>query len=64
MDANRKKLALGTLAALELVSAAMAWRDLARRSEDQVRGKKNLWRMFIGMNPGNSLVYWAVGRRR
>jgi hypothetical protein len=64
MDANRKKLALWTLAALELMSAAMAWRDLARRSEDQVRGKKNLWRMFIGMNPGNSLVYWAVGRRR
>ena len=63
MDANRKKLVLGTLAALELVAAAMAWRDLARRSDDQVRGKKNLWRMFISMNPGNALVYWAVGRR-
>ncbi len=64
MDANRKKLVLGLLAAVELVAAAMAWRDLGRRRDDQVRGKKNLWRMFISMNPGNALVYWAVGRRR
>jgi hypothetical protein len=64
MDANRKKVFLGALAALELVAAAMAWRDLARRPDDQVRGKKNLWRMFISMNPGNALVYWAVGRTR
>jgi hypothetical protein len=64
MDANRKRLVLGALAALELVAAAMAWRDLARRPDDHVRGKKNLWRMFISMNPGNALVYWAVGRRR
>jgi hypothetical protein len=47
----------------EVVSAALAWRDLARRSDDQVRSKKNLWRAFITIHPGNSLVYSAVGRR-
>jgi hypothetical protein len=63
MDANRRKLLLGALAAIEVVAATLAWRDLARRGDDQVRGKKNLWRLFISLNPGNSLLYWAVGRR-
>ncbi|NMH96555.1 hypothetical protein [Pseudonocardia acidicola] len=47
---------------LEVISAALAWRDLTRRSDDQIRGKKNLWRAFITINPGNSLVYWVAGR--
>lgn len=47
----------------ELVSAALAWRDLKRRSDDLVRGPKKLWRVVILMNPGNSLAYWALGRR-
>jgi hypothetical protein len=48
---------------LEAVSAAIAWRDLARRSDAQVRGKKKFWRVLIAVNPGNSLAYWALGRR-
>jgi hypothetical protein len=64
MDANRKKVLLAGLAAIELVAATLAWRDLARRDDGQVRGSKNLWRLFISMNPGNSLFYWALGRRR
>jgi hypothetical protein len=46
------------------VAATLAWRDLARRNDGQVRGSKNLWRLFISMNPGNSVFYWALGRRR
>jgi hypothetical protein len=63
MDANRKKLVLGTVAAVEVMAATLAWRDLARRSDAQVRGKKALWRLFISLNPGNSLFYWVFGRR-
>lgn len=44
-------------------SAVLAWRDLSHRSDSEVRGKKNLWRIFIGMNPGNSVFYWLLGRR-
>jgi hypothetical protein len=51
------------IVAAQTVSAVLAWRDLAARSDDDVRGRKNLWRIFIALNPGNSLVYWAVGRR-
>jgi hypothetical protein len=51
------------LVAVEAISAVLAWRDLGCRSEDQVRGRKDLWCVFISINPGNSLVYWAFGRR-
>ncbi|HEY3528451.1 MAG TPA: hypothetical protein VGK78_04825 [Nocardioides sp.] len=49
--------------AVEAVSAAFAFRDLARRGDAEVRGPKLLWRLLIGMNPGNSLAYWVLGRR-
>jgi hypothetical protein len=64
MDRNPKKLALTVLAVVEVVSATLAWRDLSHRPDDQVRGNKRLWRLIISLNPGNSLFYWAVGRRR
>ncbi len=48
---------------LEVVSAVFAWRDLAQRSDGQVRGNKKLWRAAILANPGNSVAYWALGRR-
>jgi hypothetical protein len=49
--------------AVEAAAAALAYRDLAGRADDEVRGKKLVWRIFIGLNPGNALVYWLVGRR-
>jgi hypothetical protein len=49
--------------AVEVAVAVLAWRDLNHRSDDQIRGKKNAWRAFISINPGNSLLYWAFGRR-
>ncbi len=59
---SNKPLLVG-LVAVEVVSAVLAWRDLSRRSDDLVRGKKDVWRVFISINPGNSLIYWAFGRR-
>ena len=53
---------LAGLVAIETVSAVLAWRDLTSRSEAQVRGKKDLWRLLITVYPGNSLIYWAFGR--
>lgn len=59
---NRKVIL--AVVAVEAAAAALAYRDLAGRHQDQVRGPKTLWRIFIGINPGNSLLYWLVGRRR
>jgi hypothetical protein len=63
MTMNQKKLLTAVLVPIELVMAVLAWRDLAGRQEAQVRGKKNLWRAFISINPGNAVIYWLVGRR-
>jgi hypothetical protein len=57
------KPVLIAIVSVQLVSAVLAWRDLARRTDRQVRGKKKLWRILIVINPGNSFAYWAVGRR-
>ena len=29
-----------------------------------MRGPVRFWRVLITLNPGNSLLYWLVGRRR
>jgi hypothetical protein len=60
---KRGKTILGATVAAQAVSSALAWRDLAGRSEDQVRGPKNLWRVIVAINPGNSIAYWLFGRR-
>ncbi len=57
-----RPLLVGLIAA-ELISAVLAWRDLARRDDAQVRGAKSGWRVFITLNPGNSVAYWLFGRR-
>jgi hypothetical protein len=55
--------AIAALALAASVSGTLAWRDLNRRSPDQVRGSKRLWRVILALNPGNSLLYWLFGRR-
>ncbi len=62
--AKRKTILLGIIVPFEVVSAVFAWRDLARRSDEDVRGSKRFWRLFVVANPGNSMLYWLVGRRR
>jgi hypothetical protein len=59
----KKKTLLAIIVPIQVASAVLAWRDLARRSADQVRGKKGFWRVFVWLNPGNSVIYWLVGRR-
>ena len=63
MQQNVKTRLVAGLVAVEAASAALAWRDLSRRGDDQLRGSKNLWRVIIAANPGNSIAYWILGRR-
>ena len=63
MTAKRKK-ALLIIVPLEVVAAVLARRDLARRSDAQVRGSKRFWKVFVVLNPGNAVLYWLIGRRR
>jgi hypothetical protein len=61
---TRQKWLVGIIVPIQVLLAAAAWRDLARRTDDQVRGPKNLWRALAVLNPGNALLYWLFGRRR
>ncbi len=47
----------------EIALAVLAWRDLSHLSDDRVRGSRRIWRIAIIANPGNSIVYWMLGRR-
>jgi hypothetical protein len=58
-----RKQILAVLVAGEIGSAVLAWRDLDGRPDDAVRGSKRMWRIAMLANPGNSLAYWALGRR-
>ena len=60
---KRGKIVLGAVVAAQTVSSALAWRDLAQRPDDRVRGPKKLWRVIVTINPGNSIAYWLLGRR-
>ena len=64
MKGKPKKLLLGGLVLVQVVSAVLAWRDMGSRSNDQVRGSKKTWRGVIVLNPGNSFGYWIFGRER
>lgn len=60
---KRAKVVLGIVVVAQTISSVFAWRDLARRSDGQVRGPKNLWRVIVTINPVNSIAYWLLGRR-
>lgn len=60
---KRRLRVLGPVVAVQAVAAGWAYRDLARRRPDQVRGSKKMWRVLLALNSGNSILYWLFGRR-
>lgn len=61
---RRQKLVIAVVVPLEVVSAVFAWRDLSQRDDAEIHGSKRFWRLFMAMNPGNSLLYWLVAPSR
>jgi hypothetical protein len=55
---------LAALAVGHVGVKSLTWRDIRRRTDAQVRGKKKWWRTASAMNTTNSLLYFVVGRRR
>jgi hypothetical protein len=56
--------ALWALLALELVLIAAAECDIQRRSRDDIRGPKLLWRAVATQNVIGPAAYFGLGRRR
>lgn len=61
--ASKKTLVIGLVAA-QSVAGPLTLRDLSRRTPEQVRGPKWLWRIWGGTNLAGAAAYWLVGRRR
>lgn len=61
-DSRKKQIWI--VGALELVLAAVAWIDLARRPGDRVNGPKPLWAAIIAINVFGPIAYFIKGRKR
>jgi len=61
-DQQKKVIAVALVFHLTLLT--LTWRDLRRRPDAAVRGRKRLWRIAATMNTTGSLAYWLFGRRR
>lgn len=60
---TRRGRMIAIIVPIQVSLAILAWRDLNRRADSQVRGTKRIWRVFVLMNPGNAAFYWLIGRR-
>jgi hypothetical protein len=60
---DQQKKVLVVVLVLHLILARLTWRDLSRRPDAAVRGRKLVWRFASGMNTTGSVAYWLFGRR-
>jgi len=61
---QRQARLVGIAVVVQLVIGVLTLRDISRRSADQVRGPKWLWRIVGTANTSGSAAYWLFGRRR
>ncbi len=61
MTPLQKSLSIA-MAVVQLSMAGAAWRDLARRPGEQVRGPKWRWALVIGLNFFGPIAYFRRGR--
>jgi len=62
MSAGRRATTV-VMALVQVTLAAMAWRDLAHRPTEQVRGPKWRWALVIVVNFIGPLSYFRWGRK-
>ena len=59
-----QRAAVLALGCLQLLLAARAWLDLARRPAEAINGRKAFWAAIIAVNWVGPLSYFRGGRRR
>jgi hypothetical protein len=62
MNEKQKRILIVVLV-LHVFLLNLTWRDLRRRPDAAVRGKKRVWRLWSGVNTTGSVAYWLFGRR-
>lgn len=58
---QRMGIIAGAVVQISLLAAAQY--DLSHRSDDEVRGSRLFWRLFVFINFVGPLTYFAIGRR-
>jgi len=58
-----QKRAVVAAGAVEVALTMAAWRDLASRTDAQVRGSRALWAVGVLVQPVGPVAYFALGRR-
>jgi hypothetical protein len=61
---TQARAAIAALASLQISLFAAAQWDLLRRSPEEVRGSKWLWRALAFVNTFGPIAYFSMGRRR
>lgn len=59
---SSQRTTIAVAGAVQIALAASAWRDLARRPGDQVRGPKWSWAWVIAVNFLGPIAYFTAGR--
>lgn len=61
---ERQRASTVVAGSVQIVLAAVAWADLARRPANLVNGPKGVWAAIIGVNFVGPVAYFVWGRRR
>jgi hypothetical protein len=61
-SSRRRTVLLSTVVITWLVVTPFVWRDLKRRTPEQVRGSKWFWRL-ASTNLTGSIAYFMIGRK-
>jgi hypothetical protein len=60
---EKQKRILIVALVIHVIMLSLTWRDLSRRPDGAVRGKKRMWQLASLLNTSGSVTYWLFGRR-
>jgi hypothetical protein len=60
---EKQKRILSVALVIHVIMLSLTWRDLSKRPDAAVRGKKKMWRLASLLNTSGSVTYWLFGRR-
>jgi hypothetical protein len=64
VDLDRRQVrVVAVVLVIHAILLTLTRRDLRRRPEEAVRGKKWVWRLWSTLNTSGSLAYWIFGRK-
>ncbi|MGO4102432.1 PLD nuclease N-terminal domain-containing protein [Leifsonia sp. YAF41] len=63
MEKQPDKRAVIPTLIIHVIVLILTWRDIASRTDDEVRGNKAVWRVASALNTIGSVAYWIFGRK-